>query len=113
MQDQFAPRTSKMAAMQFVTDCLPSGRVVIFVLATLGLLLFAKIHLNPLAKLPGPWYSKYTDVVLKRLWLGGSKTQYVHALHKKYGESIQSHTSMQILKLIRLLVRSCRPHQSS
>lgn len=77
-----------MAVMQVVTECLPSARVAIFVLATLGVLLLAKIHLNPLAKVPGPWYSKYTDVVLKRLWLGGSKTQYVHALHKKYGKLI-------------------------
>jgi hypothetical protein len=75
---------------------------VIFALVTLGVFLFAKIHWNPLAKVPGPWYAKYTDVFLKRLWLGGSKTQYVHALHKKYGESIL-YTGMPLPKLICLL----------
>ena len=77
-----------MAIMQSVMEFLPSAKFVIFALVTLGVLLYAKVSLSPLAKVPGPWYSKYTDLVLKRLWLGGSKTQYVHALHKKYGELI-------------------------
>lgn len=75
-----------MAFMQLVTESFPSAGFVIFTLVTLGIFLYAKVLLSPLAKVPGPWYSKYTDVVLKRLWLGGSKTQYVHDLHKKYGE---------------------------
>lgn len=76
-----------MAVMQVVTDGLPSTRFAFFALVACGVFLCSKIFLDPLAKVPGPWYAKYTDVVLKRLWLGGSKTQYVHALHKKYGES--------------------------
>lgn len=70
-----------------VADSLPSAGYVIFALVAFGVFLCSKVFLDPLARVPGPWYAKYTDVVLKRLWLGGSKTQYVHALHKKYGES--------------------------
>ncbi|KAL2284139.1 hypothetical protein FJTKL_09121 [Diaporthe vaccinii] len=82
-----------MAFMQLVTESFPSAGFVIVTLVTLGVFLYAKVLLSPLAKVPGPWYSKYTDVVLKRLWLGGSKTQYVHDLHKKYGpvERISPH----------------------
>lgn len=89
-----------MAVMQVVTESFPSAGFVIFAaLVTLGAFLYTKVFLDPLAKVPGPWYSKYTDVVLKRLWLGGSKTQYVHDLHKKYGESIL-YPGMRIRALI-------------
>lgn len=72
-----------------MSESFPSAGFVIFaVLVTFGAFLYTKVFLDPLAKIPGPWYSKYTDVVLKRLWLGGSKTQYVHALHEKYGKSV-------------------------
>lgn len=77
-----------MAVTKLVTESFPSAGFVVFILATLGVFLYVKVLINPLAKVPGPWYSKYTDVVLRRLWLGGSKTQYVHDLHKKYGELI-------------------------
>lgn len=77
-----------MAVMQLVTESLPSAGFAILAVLTLSVFLYTKIFLDPLAKIPGPWYSKYTDIVLKRLWLGGSKTQYVHELHKKYGELI-------------------------
>lgn len=76
-----------MAVMQVVTDSIPSAGFAIFALVAFGVFLYSKVFLDPLARIPGPWYAKYTDVVLKRLWLGGSKTQYVHELHKKYGES--------------------------
>ncbi|KAG6354950.1 hypothetical protein INS49_004031 [Diaporthe citri] len=78
-----------MAVMHLVAESFPSAGFVIFALVTLGAFLYTKVFLDPLAKVPGPWYSKYTDVVLKRLWLGGSKTQYVHDLHKKYGPVVR------------------------
>lgn len=78
-----------MTVTQLVTDRLPSAGFAIFALVTLGALFYTKVLQDPLAKIPGPWYSKYTDIVLKRRWLSGSKTHYVHALHKKYGASTQ------------------------
>lgn len=94
-----------MAVMQLVTESFPSAGFVILTLVTLGVLYCGRVLLNPLAKVPGPWYSKYTDVVLKRLWLGGSKTQYVHELHKKYGEAIL-YPSMQIRALIPVVCKA-------
>ncbi|KAI3394048.1 hypothetical protein diail_3267 [Diaporthe ilicicola] len=78
-----------MDTMQLLAGCCPSAGFAILALVILGVLFYTKILLSPLSKIPGPWYSKYTDVVLKRLWLGGSKTQYVHALHEKYGPIVR------------------------
>lgn len=41
---------------------------------------------NPLAKLPGPWYSRITSVVLKNEFLQGRRAKYVQRLHEKYGQ---------------------------
>ncbi|KAI0131911.1 cytochrome P450 [Xylariales sp. AK1849] len=41
------------------------------------------------AKLPGPWYTKWTDVVLKYNALKGRRPAYVHALHLKYGPVVR------------------------
>lgn len=79
-----------MAVTQLLAERLPSAGFAIFALVTLGVFFYTKVLLDPLAKIPGPWYSKYTDVVLKRRWLSGSKTHYVHALHKKYGKSAKN-----------------------
>lgn len=78
-----------MTVAQLVIERLPSAGFAIFALVTLGACFYAKVLQDPLAKIPGPWYLKYTDIVLKRRWLSGSKTHYVHALHKKYGASAQ------------------------
>ncbi|QKD62054.1 cytochrome P450 [Fusarium oxysporum Fo47] len=43
------------------------------------------IFFNPLSRLPGPWISCWTDAILKYHWLKGTKAQYVHRLHQRYG----------------------------
>jgi hypothetical protein len=40
---------------------------------------------NPLSHVPGPWYSRYTTVVLTYVTITGRRTHYVHGLHEKYG----------------------------
>lgn len=40
---------------------------------------------SPLAKIPGPWYSNFTECVLRWHWLQGKRAAYVHSLHQKYG----------------------------
>jgi len=44
-----------------------------------------KVLRNPLAKIPGPWYSAITSAVLTNEWLQGRRAKYVQRLHEKYG----------------------------
>lgn len=44
---------------------------------------------SPLAKVPGPFYSNFTGLVLKVYWLAGKRATYVHDLHKKYGPIVR------------------------
>ncbi|KAJ4300753.1 hypothetical protein N0V90_002841 [Kalmusia sp. IMI 367209] len=44
---------------------------------------------SPLAALPGPWYTKYTSIVLTYKFFTGRKTQWVEELHKKYGRIVR------------------------
>ncbi|QGI68497.1 related to benzoate 4-monooxygenase cytochrome P450 [Fusarium fujikuroi] len=47
------------------------------------------IFLNPLSCLPGPWTSCWTDVIPKYHWLKGTRAQYVHHLHQRYGPVVR------------------------
>ncbi|KAI0468215.1 cytochrome P450 [Xylaria cf. heliscus] len=47
------------------------------------------LFFNPLAKVPGPWYTNWTDVVLKTKILKGIGPIYVHQLHKQYGPVVR------------------------
>lgn len=44
---------------------------------------------SPLYKLPGPWYSAFTNLVLRFHELRGQRTNYVHRLHLKYGPAVR------------------------
>lgn len=44
---------------------------------------------NPLSKIPGPWYSKITSVVLTNEFLKGRRAKYVQRLHEKYGPIVR------------------------
>ncbi|KAI7161010.1 cytochrome P450 monooxygenase-like protein [Hortaea werneckii] len=44
---------------------------------------------NPLNKVPGPWYARWTNLPLKRAVVGGRRIHYVHALHEKYGPYVR------------------------
>ncbi|EXV04055.1 cytochrome P450 [Metarhizium robertsii] len=44
---------------------------------------------NPLSKVPGPWYAKWTDLVGKYQYYKGNKVFYVHNLHKKFGPYVR------------------------
>ncbi|OAA55399.1 Cytochrome P450 [Cordyceps fumosorosea ARSEF 2679] len=41
------------------------------------------------SRIPGPWYTKWTSLVLKYYWIRGEKSIYVHSLHKKYGRIVR------------------------
>lgn len=40
---------------------------------------------SPIAKVPGPWYSLWTNAVFKYYRMTGQGAPYVHRLHEKYG----------------------------
>jgi cytochrome P450 len=44
---------------------------------------------SPLATLPGPWYSRFTHLVLKYQIIRGRRIFYVHDLHRKYGPIVR------------------------
>ena len=38
---------------------------------------------------PGPWYSKFTNLVLKYYVLNGKRLHYIHRLHQRYGSVVR------------------------
>ncbi|TWU73690.1 hypothetical protein ED733_004748 [Metarhizium rileyi] len=44
---------------------------------------------NPTSKLPGPWYTKWTDLVANYQHIKGNKALYVHTLHQQYGPYVR------------------------
>ncbi len=44
---------------------------------------------SPLNKLPGPWYAKFTSLVLKWHEFRAERTNYVHNLHLQYGPALR------------------------
>ncbi|KAF7879839.1 uncharacterized protein EAF02_008009 [Botrytis sinoallii] len=45
-------------------------------------------YLTPLRKIPGPWYARFTNLVLKYYVFTGRRIQYVHSLHQAYGHIV-------------------------
>ncbi|KAI9694444.1 MAG: hypothetical protein M1822_000060 [Bathelium mastoideum] len=44
---------------------------------------------SPLRHLPGPWYTKFSNVVLFWKVMVGERTFYIDALHRKYGPTVR------------------------
>ncbi|KAI9710719.1 MAG: hypothetical protein M1820_002552 [Bogoriella megaspora] len=44
---------------------------------------------NPLKGVPGPWYTKYTNLQLKLAVLTGRRIHYVQSLHNRYGSYVR------------------------
>jgi cytochrome P450 len=44
-----------------------------------------KARKSPISNLPGPWYSKYTNTILRYHGFAGRRIFYVHKLHQQYG----------------------------
>ncbi|KAK0646507.1 cytochrome P450 3A13 [Cercophora newfieldiana] len=44
---------------------------------------------SPLNRLPGPWFAKYTSLVLKWHEFRAQRTRYVHSLHLEYGPAVR------------------------
>ena len=67
---------------------------------------FVRCLASPLRKLPGPWLSLFTPVLLRWHELRANRTMYIHALHQKYGPVVRigpteaSFTSLEAVKEI-------------
>ena len=48
-----------------------------------------KLLSSPLASLPGPWYTKFTGLLLKSNELRAQRRHYIHKLHQKYGPVVR------------------------
>ncbi|ELR02056.1 hypothetical protein VC83_08524 [Pseudogymnoascus destructans] len=79
--------------------------IAAFGLGWLGLFLY-RATLAPLSKLPGPWYSRFSDVILMYKEFTAHRRVYIHELHKKFGPVVRlgpnevSFTSVEALKEI-------------
>ncbi|KAI9699247.1 MAG: hypothetical protein M1820_007219 [Bogoriella megaspora] len=61
-------------------------------LISLVLLLFlatTRALRDPLNRIPGPFYTRFTHLPLKAAVISGRRIQYVHALHEKYGRFVR------------------------
>lgn len=60
----------------------------------------------PLSRLPGPWYTLFSDVFLMYKEFTGQRRVYIHELHKSFGSVVRlgpnevSFTSIEALKEI-------------
>ncbi|KAF3014756.1 hypothetical protein E8E14_010026 [Neopestalotiopsis sp. 37M] len=49
----------------------------------------ARNYNNPTNKIPGPWYARWSGAVLTYHWLRGTRSDYVNALHDKFGPVVR------------------------
>ncbi|KAI0508831.1 cytochrome P450 [Xylaria bambusicola] len=77
--------------MDVTQELLKSNHV--YTLGALGLvailLLLSSTLSSPLSRVPGPWYTRFTDVVGRLHWMAGRKAPYIHNLHQKYGPIVR------------------------
>lgn len=48
-----------------------------------------RTYFAPLSKLPGPWYSKLSDLILMYKEFAGQRRTYIQTLHEKYGPIVR------------------------
>ncbi|OBT39076.1 hypothetical protein VE00_09912 [Pseudogymnoascus sp. WSF 3629] len=66
-----------------------NGKAVVYVAVLIITIILYAVFSNPLARLPGPWYTKWTSIVLKYNIIKGNRALYVHDLHNKYGALVR------------------------
>ncbi|KAF5878449.1 putative benzoate 4-monooxygenase cytochrome protein [Botrytis fragariae] len=62
---------------------------IVVVAAAISTIILYNVFTNPLSRLPGPWYTKWTSGVLKYSIIKGRRALYVHDLHCKYGSIVR------------------------
>lgn len=67
----------------------PSSLLVVgLLLATAGYGLVTAF-LSPLRRIPGPWYTHFTHLILKWHVISGNRVHYIHSLHQRYGPIVR------------------------
>lgn len=54
----------------------------------LGVFLFRSLS-SPVAKVPGPWYTLFTGLVIKYHEFTATRRVFIHDLHKRYGPVVR------------------------
>jgi cytochrome P450 len=54
---------------------------------------FERACFGPLRRIPGPWHTIFTGLVLRKHTLKGERLHYVHRLHKTYGPVVRISSS--------------------
>lgn len=70
----------------------PATFAPLLILVGLGLVLLKHIFSavrSPLSSLPGPWYTRLTNVVLRYHVLTGKRIHYIDYLHRRYGPVVR------------------------
>lgn len=44
---------------------------------------------SPISKLPGPWYTEFTSLVIKYHEFSASRRVFIHQLHQQYGTIVR------------------------
>ncbi|KAI1186676.1 cytochrome P450 [Nemania serpens] len=72
----------------YESDHLYTWGALGLLLATL--LFYSSTLRDPLSKVPGPWYARWSGLVDKYHWVTGNKPTYIHGLHLKYGPIVRT-----------------------
>ncbi|RWA11207.1 hypothetical protein EKO27_g3892 [Xylaria grammica] len=80
-----------MTALNYygVRDIGPGQTASIVLAAFIFAVIIRHLLFDPLAKVPGPWYTKWTNVVFKTKSIKGVNPIYVDKLHEKYGPVVR------------------------
>ncbi|KAL2156198.1 hypothetical protein VTH82DRAFT_943 [Thermothelomyces myriococcoides] len=63
--------------------------LLLFAIVLLAVHALRRALTSPLNKIPGPWYARFTTLVLKWHEFRANRTGYVHAMHLKYGPTVR------------------------
>lgn len=63
--------------------------LLLFAIVLLAVHALRRALISPLNKIPGPWYARFTTLVLKWHEFRANRTGYVHAMHLKYGPTVR------------------------
>jgi len=62
---------------------------LILIWSTLSAWIVNRLIISPTRKLPGPWYTKLSTLFVKYHEFFGTKRQWIHDLHLRYGSTVR------------------------
>jgi hypothetical protein len=80
---------SIISTIQQVTSFVPFWFLAAWLLAVTLIRALYQAYKDPLSKIPGPWFSRWTGLVETSYYVRGYRHLYVHSLHEKYGSSLR------------------------